>query len=157
MKKTLGASHRRASEDRHNECRDQLIKKECGSSSSKTNKPKQADKKQAPKKAATKKTTDKKKRAARSGHGKISHPKTRSPRKMRLLLLNRLKIKSIIGARTITMARVCGHSTIHIIVRVTHAPIAQHPMPTSLLSTPWTVTLTRSDCCTRVKASLGSG
>ena len=40
------------------------LKKECGSSSSKTNKPKQAAKKQASKKAATKKPADKKKRAS---------------------------------------------------------------------------------------------
>ena len=75
---------------------------------------------------------------------------------MRLLLIL-LNIKNIIGVRTITTAQVYGHSTIQMIVRVAQVPIAQYPMPTSLLSTPWTVTLTRSDCCARVKASLGSG
>ena len=109
-----------------------------------------------PRKLQLRKPLTRRKRAATNGHGKISHPKIRTLRKMRLLL-KLLKIKSIIGARTITMVRVCGHSTIQMIVRAAQAPIAQHPMPTSLLSTPWTVTLTRSDCCARVKASLGSG
>ena len=56
------------------------LKKECGSSSGKTNKPKQAAKKQAPKKAATKKPADKKKRASDKWAWKNKPPKESEPK-----------------------------------------------------------------------------
>ena len=129
------------------------LKKEQGSSSGKTNKPKHAAKKHGPKIAASKKSADKKKRPATSGPGKTSRLKNRTPTKMRPLL--RLLKKSIIGVRIMTTERVCGPSTIQMIVRAAQGPIEQHPTPTSLLSTPWAVTW--NDCCARVEASLGSG
>ena len=62
------------------------LKKECGSSPGKTNKPKQAAKKQAPKKAASKKPTDKKKKASNKWAWETSRPKNRTLRKTRPLL-----------------------------------------------------------------------
>ena len=75
------------------------------------------------------------------------------------------KTRNTFGAITTTMAQVCGPSTIQRIVRAAMLcpppppppPPLQQPMPTLLLLTPWTVTLTRNDNCARVKFILGSG
>ena len=117
---------------------------------------KQSGKKQAPKKASTKKPTDKRKRSMTSGSGRTSLPKRRILKKM-MHLSEHLIIRSIIGARIITTVLACGHSTTQRIVKVAQVPITRQPMPTPLRLTPWTVTLTRNDCCTRVEYLLGSG
>ena len=56
------------------------LKKECGSSSGKTNKPKQAAKRQTPKKAASKKSADKKKKAGNKWAWKNKPPKELDPK-----------------------------------------------------------------------------
>ena len=116
----------------------------------------QTGKKQATKKAMPKKPADKKKKAIDKWAWKSKPPKDTDTKEM-MHSSKPLKTRSTFGALTITMVQACGHSTIRRIVKATQVPAAHQPTPTSLHLTPWTATLTRNDCCTRVKSLLGSG
>ena len=109
-----------------------------------------------PRKRCPRNRQTKRRRPLTSGHGRASPPRKLIPRKM-THLSKLLKTRSSFGASTTTMVQVCGPSTIQRIVKAARVPAAHLPMPTSLHSTPWTVTLTRNDCCARVKSLLGSG
>ena len=130
------------------------LKKERGSTSSKTNKQNQAAKKQAPKKAASKKPTDKKKKTMTSGLGKTSPQKNQMPKKM-TLLSKPLKQKNTLGVKTTTMELECGLSISQTNVRVDLDPTRQRLMLISLHSTRWIAT--PNDCCARIKGTLGPG
>ena len=132
------------------------LKKECRGTTAKNTKPKPMGKKQATKKALPKKTKEQKKKANDKWAWKSKPPKEMDSKEDNAFIKT-FENKKYFWCLNHNDGVGMRLSITQKIVRPARLPPAQWPMPTLLLLTLWTATLTRNDSCARVKSLLGSG